>query len=59
MVFLRFHLLYLFKIMRYPVLRKFGLETKSKTKDADVSLICEVLGNLRKIFKKLVRVLIG
>jgi len=58
-VFLRFDLLHLFKIMRYRSLRKSGLEPKYKTNHADVSLICEVLGNFRKIFKKLVGVLIA
>jgi len=58
-VFFRFDLLCLFKIMRHRSLCKSSLEPRSKTSHADVSLICEVLGNFRKIFKKLVRVLIA
>jgi len=45
--------------MHCRILSKSGLEPKSKTSHVVVSLICEVLGNLRKIFKKLVQVLIA
>ena len=49
-VFLLFHTLYLFSVMRTP--RRFVLEPKPSHATC---VLCKVLGNLRTIFMKLVR----
>jgi len=49
-VFLRFHTLYLFSVMRTP--RRFVLEPKPSHA---TRVLCKLLGNLRMIFMKLER----
>jgi hypothetical protein len=53
---LRLHLLYLFSVMLIRTLRRAVLEPIAKRRNAAVSVLFKVLGSLRKIFMKLVRV---
>jgi hypothetical protein len=56
--FLLLQVPYLCNMMRYPYSARVLLESITNESHAEVRVLCKVLGNLRAIYKKMVRVLL-
>ena len=54
LIFLRFQILYLFSVTRYPQTAQVSPKPMAKPSHSAVRVLCTVLGKLKKIFLKLV-----